>query len=153
MLRLLALILTLPPEPAAWIAAAAHGRIDLAPRAVEICRRESGCTAIGIHPGDQGRSAQVWAMAARVGRVDPRCQDAGDGWSTRGAWGIMPGFYLHRLGIPCLPPWAMELPIISAIIAIDMLKGAERARPGSPLRRWSGRLRARAIVFAYPGEA
>lgn len=153
MLRLVALLLTLPPEPAAWIAAAAHGRIDLAPRAVEICQRESECTAIGIHRRDRGRSPEVWRMAVRAGRVDPWCQDQDDGWSTRGAFGAMAGFYLYRLGVPCLPPWVIEFPIIGGLLAIDMLEGAEQARPRSPLRRWAGRLRARRIVFAYPGQA
>lgn len=153
MLRIAALLFALPPEPSAWIAAALVGRPDLAPAAVEICRRESGCTAIGIHAGDRGRSGEVWAMAVRAGRVDPRCQDMRDGWSTRGSWGVMAGFFLHRLGIPCAPPWLIDVPILGAAIAIDMLQDAERARPRSPLRRWAGRLRARPIVLPYPGRA
>lgn len=64
---LVAVLLALPPTPAAWTAALMLGRPDVAPALVRVCRRES------------------------------RCQPGPGGWATRGARGLSAAAHAHRL--------------------------------------------------------
>lgn len=135
----LALLLAIPPEPAAWIAAVLAGRPSIAATLVRICRRESNCTRIGLHAIDAGAGAQHWSIAVRGGALDPaRCplhRTPGPRWSTSGSWGMVRAYALRRLPWSCwLPPELLDVPLVGAIVAADLL--LHGAHPAT--RRWAG---------------
>lgn len=117
---ILAAIAAIPPRPAATIAAWLVGRPSIADGLRAISWRESRNTRVGVHPGDAGRSDEVHANAVRVGWLDPANCPAHayrpGVWSTHGAWGLMAGYNLKWIG-GCLPPEALDVPIVSALAA------------------------------------
>jgi hypothetical protein len=126
----------LDPRFAIPIGATLAGHPEWAPELERICARESNLRPIGVHPEDAGRSLAVWREAVRVGNVDPTCQPhEHHAWSTRGIAGVMAGFTLHHVGVPCLPPWVLDLPIVNAYAAT---RRAHDRRCGQVLacRRW-----------------
>lgn len=137
---LLAVLAAMPPVPASWVAAALLGRPDIAPALARVCRRESRCTAIGIHERDAWSSSQQWHGQLRLGHLDDRCQSRAQGWATRGAFGLSAASmwpFLPR----CYDPAILDLPIVSALVAgqlyLDRCDRRERTRwcpPRSPLR-------------------
>ncbi len=127
----------LDPIAASYVGAALAGYPELAPQLVKICRRESHCTAIGVHAVDAGRSRAAWSDAVAVGWLDPSCQPHRRGaWSTRGAWGTMAAFTVVHLG-RCVPPWVLDVPLVGAIAAAR--RAAHPACDRAPAcRRWRG---------------
>ena len=85
--------------------AALAGEPELGPVLVEVARRESGLSLVGVHAIDS-----QWSE-----RVRPRSCPPGPGWSTRGAHGQMAAY-----AVPHLPswarcsPWVLDLPLASA---------------------------------------
>lgn len=119
----------------------------------EIAWRESRKRALGRHKVDQkprgytgnglkaarrvGRRA--WLRAVQKGLLDPACQPLGEpaDWSTRGAWGQVAAYavpYLPR----CWPPWALDVPVISAWVAVQRYRVAQRSWAPRALRIWAG---------------
>lgn len=134
---MLALLLAalLDPRTAAVVGATIAGHPGYAPQLVEICERESLCSAIGVHPDDAGRSRSAWAMAVGVGKLDPTCQPhRRHAWSTRGAYGTMAAFTVSHLG-ECLPPWVLDVPLLAAIAATRRAHAPE-CRQVRGCRRW-----------------
>lgn len=111
---MLALILRLALDvrAATLVGAALAGEPDLGPRLVEVARRESRLELVSVHAVDSQWSARV---------RPPGC--SGDGWSTRGAHGMMAAYALPHLprALRC-SPWVLDLPLVSAYAA------ARRAR-------------------------
>lgn len=92
------------------------------PWLVDVCERESHCTAIDVHDGDRWLGRRAWVKAVRVGWLDPAsCPwhrwDAGP-WSTRGAHGQIAAYALRHLPISCVPPSALAIPAVSALAAV-----------------------------------
>jgi hypothetical protein len=110
--------LTLPPVPAARLAARIFGAP--APELVHITRRESSGRWIGVHPRDASLSALVWRKAVAARWLDPnRCEHhryAAGQWHTRGAFGLSAAYNLRYLP-GCWPPEVLDVPIVSAIVA------------------------------------
>jgi len=115
---LIAVLLALPPIPAARVVAYAHGRPDLVAPLAGICRRESRCRPIGVHPGDVGLVAgDGWYGQVRLGHLRPGCQPYRPAtWSTRGAWGLSAASAWPYLPACYQPVW-LDLPIVSAWVA------------------------------------
>lgn len=114
------------PVAATHTVAALRGHPELTEPMLRICGRESRWShcgpLVGVHRGDAKYSDSVWRNAVRAGHVDPDCQPNEPGqWSTHGTWGLMAGYQLHRLGIPCLPPRVLDWPLVSAWIASGKL--------------------------------
>lgn len=129
------------PTEAAHVAAVAVGAPEMERELLRICRRESRCLGrVKVHEIDAWASHRVYKKAAKRGWVDPKCQAyVPKGWSTRGAFGLMAAYNLHKLGIPCLPPEAMDVPIVSALIAAKKLEVECSKRPekrAPPTMRW-----------------
>ena len=82
---------------ASHIGAALAGEPDMGRCISTIAWRESKHELVGVHPGD------AW-MARRLG----------DGWSTRGAHGMV-----ARYSLPAWWPWpaVLDVPLVSAVIA------------------------------------
>jgi hypothetical protein len=149
-LALLLWLLTLGPMEAADLVADGEDARTL----WAIAYRESRGRWLGRHKvdhrprgwrGNGSRAAHLvgsraWTRAVQAGLLRPdRCpwHDRGDprDWSTRGSWGHVAAYAMPYL--PCLPPAALDLPVVSAMVAHKRLR---RARgPGAPqaLRRWA----------------
>lgn len=113
------------PVSSSWMAAGLVGEPSLGTELVAICRRESRCRPIGAHPRDASSGPLMHRKATIVGWLDPDCLwHHGDGYrfSTRGAHGLSAAYSLRFLGGWCLPPEALDVPLLSAIAA------ARRAR-------------------------
>lgn len=139
LLKIIACLL-MPPADAAVFAAALHGELDEAPRLLRICRRESRCTYQAVHKVDSHLSRRVWGMAVRAKQIDPeQCSmheyGAGRRWSTRGAFGMMAAFSLKYLEV-CAPPEILDIPLVSAYIAVHRVGVAKRSNINS-LKRWA----------------
>lgn len=116
------------PEQAAYQTAMRWDVPQLVEPLIRICRRESAgygtghCKALGVHEGDAGNSRRVWRRAVERGLLNAWCQPYDHRqYSTRGAWGLMAAYNLHYLDMPCLPPWVLDVPVISAEIAARKL--------------------------------
>lgn len=108
---------TFDPRAAAYVAATVLGRPDIAPALVRVCRRESLCRPIGVHPGDAGRSLASWRSQVGLGHLDPRCQPYARGqWSTRGPWGLNAADHWQYLP-RCYAPAVLDVPLVSAFVA------------------------------------
>lgn len=140
---MLALILaaTLDPLVAAHLGAAMAGHPEFGPQLEAIGRRESCLRLVGIHPGDAGRSRAVWTDAVRAGLVDPQCQPYRAGaWSTRGSFGTMAALTVVHIGVPCMPYWSIDIPIVAAFAATrraharrcSQVLGCRQWRDGKP---------------------
>jgi len=107
------------PVASSLLAAALVGEPALGPELVAICRRESHCRPIGAHPVDAWAGPLMRKKALDVGWLDPACPfHHGDGtrFSTRGVHGLSAAYSLRFLG-GCLPPEALDVPLLSAIAA------------------------------------
>lgn len=93
------------------------------------CIMESGCYRsrhVSIHAGDVAAGRSAFERSLRSGRLDGDCgyvraaRGVGDDWagewSTRGAHGLIVAYQLFRVG-SCLPPEAMDIPLVSALAA------------------------------------
>lgn len=118
MMALLALLL-LPPVPASHLGAALAGYPDLGPTLAAITRRESSGQWVSIHPGDSWAAPHAWRGALARGWLSSSCgwHSSPDGMSTRGSFGLIASYSLRHLGLPCLPPWVLDVPIVSAFVA------------------------------------
>jgi hypothetical protein len=152
MLALLLTLLLASPADAARIVSTTDA--DAAALA-EIVHRESRGLRIRRHkaderpPGYTGNGSlaalwvggRAWQKAVAVGDLDPeRCRwhDRGDprDWSTRGAFGHVAAYALKYL--PCSPPWVLDVPIVSAWVAVQRLRVARQPWAPRALRRWAG---------------
>lgn len=117
---LITLVTLLPAKPAAYVVALAHGRIDIAPQLVRICKRETyNCAAVGIHEVDAHLSARSYWGQVQLGHLDRRCQRHGDvhgRWSTRGAFGLNAAVHWPYLPRCYQPEW-LDVPLVSAYVA------------------------------------
>ena len=130
---ILALLLTLPPVPAAHVAAWLNGRPDLVDRLVRICKRESRCKVIGLHSKDATLDpSDGWSGQVRLEHLEPWCQPyRPDTWSTRGAWGLSAASHWHYLP-RCYQPEVLDVPLVSAWVATRKLM------TGCPRKGWGG---------------
>jgi len=152
------------PHGAAHLAAHLVGEPAMASELVRICHRESvgparrlpgTCKALRVHRGDAGHSRRVWERAASRGLIRPWCQPYRPGqWSTRGSWGLMAAYNLRWLGIPCLPPEALDSPLLGAIAAANKLKAHCEKPPHKRLPSTSswGRCDWRVEIFDGDGD-
>jgi hypothetical protein len=82
---------------------------------------------------------RAWQRAVARGLLDPTCQPLGEpaDWSSRGAWGQVAAYALPYLPA-CWPPWALDVPLVSAWVAVQRLRVARRPWAPRALRRWAG---------------
>jgi hypothetical protein len=107
------------PVSSSMLAAGLVGEPALGAELVAICRRESRCRPIGAHPRDAASGPLMRRKALGVGWLDADCiWHHGDGtrFSTRGAHGLSASYSLRFLP-GCLPPEALDVPLLSAIAA------------------------------------
>lgn len=152
MLALTLWLLTLGPREAVMVATQDPAeRRDL----LAIGWRETRLQRAGVHKVDlvprgwdgpgrtitQAVGARAWARAAQAGALRPWCpwHDRGDPsqWSTRGSWGLVAAYSVPYLP-GCWPTWSLDVPLVSAWVAVQRLRRARE--PGAPraLRRWAG---------------
>ena len=157
MLSLLAALLRttlFDPAGSSLLAAILVGEPALAQELVAICRRESHCSVIGAHRNDAWAGPVMRRKALRVGWLDAECSHHGGDprrFSTRGPHGLSAAYSLRFLG-QCVPPEALDVPILSAIAAARRLQyqcrshgacsAAERRRYWAGTRRFDRRERA-----------
>jgi len=101
------------------LAAGLVGRPELSDELLAICRRESHCRIVGMHTADRWAGQRMRANALRVGWLDSQCvfhHGAGVRFSTRGVHGLSAAYSLRFLG-DCVPPEALDVPLLSAIAA------------------------------------
>lgn len=84
--------------------------------------RECRGLPCSIHDGDAHHSPAVWKAAVRAGYLDPkRCpaHRSRQGWSTRGAHGLMAGYAWRFVPEPlrCFGPEVLDVPLVSALTA------------------------------------
>lgn len=106
------------------IITALHGKPEYAPILRRICWRESRCKPLSLHSIDRKYSSLVWRNSVRLRRLRPRkCAFHRDPhqWSTSGPFGLMRGYHWQFLGNPCLPPWVLDIPFVSAYVAYQKL--------------------------------
>lgn len=102
-----------------------HGNPEYAPILRRICWRESKCKPLHMHAMDQRYSRSVWRYAVQRRRLYPRTcafHRNPNQWSTSGPFGLMRGYHWHFLGNPCLPPWILDIPLVSAYVAHQKLQ-------------------------------
>lgn len=152
MLALLLWLATLSPRAAAHVVTP-----DPTERAqlLAIGWRESRLRAVGRHKVDalprgwtgpgltiaRSVGARAWARAVQRGLLRPdQCplHQLGDasGWSTRGPWGLVAAYSVPYLP-GCWPPWALDVPVVSAWVALQRLRVARGWRSTPALRRWA----------------
>lgn len=109
------LLAHLPPDPSAHLAAWLHGRPDIGPALVRVCRRESRCQALGVHEVDA--ELDGWGGQVRLGHLRAWCQPwAPRTWTTRGAFGLSAASHWRYLPA-CYPAAVLDVPIVSAMVA------------------------------------
>lgn len=152
MLRAILALVLLDPAPAARVVAAVRGIPEAAPALIEICWRESRCRRVGLHPLDGWISRVAYPRAVRAGRLRPGCQPPDPvAWASRGAWGLVAAYHVDHLGVPCLPPWILDVPAVSAWIAAGKLRRICRdSDPPRWDRRWVGDLDRRCRWTRHP---
>jgi hypothetical protein len=107
------------PTVASTLGALLTGQPELAPELVAICERESHCRPVGIHVKDASAGKLMRRKALRAGWLDRNCpfhSGSPRRFSTRGVHGISAAYSLRFLG-SCLPPEALDIPLLSAIAA------------------------------------
>ena len=152
MLALLLWLLALSPRAAAHVVT--H-RPEEQRQLVAIGWRESRLRRVGRHKVDalprgwtgpgltiaRSVGARAWARAVQRGLLRPdRCplHARGDAssWSTRGPWGLVAAYSVPYLP-GCWPPWVLDLPVVSAWVAVQRLRVAGRRGAPGALRRWA----------------
>lgn len=121
----IARLLELGPVEASLVGARLAGVPGLASELLDICATESQCTAVGIHRGRLRRvSGRDFYRRARAAGLLDACpaHDLGDGerWGIRGAHGLAAAYSVHLLG-ECVPPEALDVPLLSAIVTARRL--------------------------------
>jgi len=120
----LARLLALGPVEASLAGARIAGVPGLASELLDLCSTESQCTAIGIHRGGRRVSGREFYRRARAAQLLDDCpaHDLGDGdrWGIRGAHGLAAAYSVHLLG-ECVPPEALDVPLLSAIVTARRL--------------------------------
>jgi hypothetical protein len=136
--------IVLDPAASSVFAANVIGHPELADELVWICRRESHCELVGVHDGDRAAGRSMHANAMRVGWLDPSCAfHRGDPqrFTTRGPHGLSAAYSLRFLGA-CLPPEALDIPLLSAIAAARRATAQCRdhgaCTPSARHRMWIG---------------
>lgn len=108
-----------------------HGKPEYAAILRRICWRESRCKPLRMHAIDRNYSTSVWRYAVRRRRLRPQTclfHRNPQQWSTSGPFGLMRGYHWQFLGNPCLPPWVLDIPLVSAYVAYRKLsKGCKDA--------------------------
>lgn len=148
----LAITIALSPHLSAW---AVSDSQDEHRALLRIGWAESRLRPIGVHKRDvkprgwtgAGRSAArrvgdaAWEGAVRAQALNPAdCSwhergDASD-WSTRGSWGMVAAYAVPYLP-GCWPPWSLDVPLVSAWVAVRRLRVARGRRSTPGLRRWA----------------
>lgn len=135
-------LLALDPVPASLAGARIAGVPGLASELLDICETESRCTAIGIHRGPRVSGDRFYQRARAAGLLDDcPAHDLGDGarWGIRGAHGLAAAYSVHLLG-ECVPPEALDVPLLSAIVAaqrLGVLAGKYKRRtPAARAHAW-----------------
>ena len=121
------------PDTAIYAAALMAGRPDLVDDLQLLCRRESLCTAIGIHERDAHLGVNWWGQARlhdravargyeRPGHLDRECQpwtpEVKGRWATHGTFGLSAG--AHWQWFPeCYQAEVLDVTLVSAIVALD----------------------------------
>lgn len=117
-------LLVFEPTAASAVGAGIAGEPGLADELVRICRRESHCRVIGAHAGDAWAGPLMYRKALRAGWLTRDCPfHRGDPhrFSTRGVHGMAAAYSLRFLG-DCLPPEALDIPLLSAVAAARRAK-------------------------------
>jgi len=131
------------PRVAIALAAAEVGRPDLEPELLRICKRESWCGRygeVGKHEIDGWAGQRSWERAVDRGWLSPEdCPEHQLGadptdWSTRGLFGTIAAFALHRLEPhlgECLSPELLDQPGPAALAAAELAASCDhfRGRP------------------------
>ena len=104
------------PKVAAFLAAFLFGRVDIAPKLIKICRRESRCNPMGVHARDAHLSRREWVGQVRLDHLDRTCQPYKPGWATRGPWGLSAASHWQYLPKCYKPEW-MDYTMVSALVA------------------------------------
>lgn len=117
------------PRDAAYLAAEVVGRPDLGPELERVCMRESRCRPVGPHAIDSWAGLRSYRAAVRKGWLSPSScpshkapssrADAAR-WSTRGSYGGIAAFMLHRVEDvtgPCAEPDVLDHPGVAALAA------------------------------------
>lgn len=138
LLLLLLAFLAMPPIQASHVAGAA---MDVpGERLVAICRRESACRRVGVHEGDSWVGPVAYQRARDRGWLPDWCPlhiDADPArYPTRGSWGEIAAYALRGW---CLPPEALDVPIVGAFFAAGRLRRVIRGRALPAGERWAGR--------------
>jgi hypothetical protein len=154
MLALLLWLVTLDPRAAVLVVTPDPGeRAQL----MAIGWRESRLRAVGRHKVDavprgwtgpglaRARTvgARAWARAVQRRLLDPgacplQARGEPSSWSTRGPWGLVAAYSVPYLP-GCWPPWALDVPLVSAWVARQRLRAAGRRGAPRALRRWASR--------------
>lgn len=95
------------------------GEPRLARELLAICRRESHCRAVRAHVRDMQAGPIMFKKAMARGWLSEACiWHGGDRhrYSTRGVHGISAAYSLRFVGV-CLPPEALDIPLVSAYAA------------------------------------
>ena len=121
------------PIASAWVVTAILGVPELRDDVTAICHRESRCQALRVHERDAWVSRKEWLGQVKLGHLDADCQPYGEGgWATRGAWGLSAASHWNYLP-RCYPPVVIDVPLVSAWIAVIKYKHhclAKGTRPG-----------------------
>jgi len=107
------------PAASSAVGALIVGAPELAPELVGICRRESHCRWVGVHPADAWAGRLMQRKALQVGWLDRRCHHhlgAGDRYSTHGVHGLSAAYSLRFIPA-CVPPEILDIPLVSAVVA------------------------------------
>ena len=85
--------------------------------------------------------ARAWQRAVERGLLRPSScpwhrRGEASRWSTRGPWGLVAAYSVPYLP-GCWPPWALDLPVVSAWVAVQRLRVAGRRGAPGALRRWA----------------
>ncbi|MEM6994393.1 MAG: hypothetical protein AAF721_28015 [Myxococcota bacterium] len=111
--------LAFDPVLATLVGSLVAGEPQLAKELLSICRRESHCRPVGAHVKDMPAGPTMHRKAmARDWLADDCIWHRGDPYrfSTRGVHGISAAYSLRFVG-RCLPPEALDIPIVSAYAA------------------------------------
>lgn len=126
------------PRVAIALAVAEVGRPELEPELLRICRRESWCGRygdVGKHEIDGWAGQRSWERAVERGWLSPdQCPEHDLGsdptdWSTRGLFGTIAAFALHRLEPhlgECLSPELLDQAGPAALAAAELAVSCDR---------------------------